>query len=195
MGGGLDTSTSETDRLDIKASLRGDEAAYGRLVRRYEGEIAAQMWRYTHDANTLRELVQEVFVEAYHSLPRFKPRAPLLHWLRRIATRTGYRHWKTQARERRQWVPLEAWHDRAVADDPGALSTSEAAEHVMALLERLPPRDRMVLTLEYLEGCDTRTIAERLGWSQTLVKVQAHRARRKLRAMLIALGYRREDHA
>jgi RNA polymerase sigma-70 factor, ECF subfamily len=191
----VDTVTSETDRLDVEASLRGDEAAYERLVRRYEGEIAAQMWRYARDANTLRDLVQEVFVEAYHSLPGFKPRAPLLHWLRRIATRTGYRYWRTQARERRQWVPLEAWHDRVTAIDPNALSPSEAAEHVTALLERLPPRDRMVLTLEYIEECDTRTIAERLGWSQTLVKVQAHRARRKLRTMLEELGYRRQGHA
>lgn len=195
MGGGLETSTNETDRLDIEASLCGDETAYHRLVRRYEGEIATQMWRYTRDAGILRELVQDVFVEAYHSLPRFTPRAPFLHWLRRIATRTGYRYWKVQARERRQWVPLEPWHEQAAAANPDSLTPSEAAEHVKALLERLSPRDRIVLTLEYLEGCDTQTIAERLGWSQALVKVQAYRARRKLRAMLEGAGYRRENHA
>jgi RNA polymerase sigma-70 factor (ECF subfamily) len=56
-------------------------------------------------------------------------------------------------------------------------------------LAELPPRDRLVLTLLHLEELDTQAIAERLGWSRTLVKVQAFRARQKLRKLLEARGY------
>ena len=53
-----------------------------------------------------------------------------------------------------------------------------------ALLARLPPRDRLVLTLIYLDGCSVAEAAELTGWSQTMTKVQAHRARKKLKKLL-----------
>src|SRR3972149_5422246 len=57
-----------TDWSDVAASLRGDDEAYGRLVRRYERPITGLLWRFTRDPNQCEELVQQVFVEAYFSL-------------------------------------------------------------------------------------------------------------------------------
>lgn len=62
---------------------------------------------------------------------------------------------------------------------------SDTAEYVYRVLELLDPKDRLVLTLQYFEGCSTREIAERMGWTLSLVKVRAFRARRKLRALLL----------
>ncbi len=181
----------EIDRIDIAASLRGDEAAYARIVRRYEPELIRQIAHYTKDRGEMRELAQQVFVEAYRSLPRYKPEAPLLHWLRRIASRVGYRYWTVRKRDLERLVPLEEWHERVLAAPPENQSPSEAAECLFSLLERLPAKDRMVLTLMYFEECDVRMIAERMNWTQTLVKVRAFRARKRLRAMLEEAGYRR----
>jgi RNA polymerase sigma-70 factor (ECF subfamily) len=55
---------------------------------------------------------------------------------------------------------------------------------VAVALEQLPPRDRLVLTLLYLESRSVAEAAELAGWSESMVKVQAHRARQKLRALL-----------
>ena len=52
------------------------------------------------------------------------------------------------------------------------------------LLARLRPQDRFVLLLLDGEGWSTAEIAERLGWTRTNVKVRAHRARRRLQALL-----------
>jgi DNA-directed RNA polymerase specialized sigma24 family protein len=41
-----------------------------------------------------------------------------------------------------------------------------------------------VLTLIYLDGCSVAEAAEQAGWSQTMTKVQAHRARKKLKKLL-----------
>jgi len=187
----LQSDAHDTDWHDIEGSLHGDEVAYARLVRRYEPAIVQQMAHYTKDRGVLRELVQEVFVEAYRGLPRYRPEAPLLHWLRRIASRVGYRYWKVQRRERERTVPLEEWHERIVARPPEIEEPLEAAEMLYDLLERLQPKDRAVLTLMYFEECDVRMIAERMGWSLTLVKVRAFRARQRLRTMLQEAGYRR----
>ena len=77
-------------------------------------------------------------------------------------------------------MPLEDWHKASPAD--GSVDAADAAGRVHALLAELPPRDRLVLTLIYLEGCSVSEAAEQAGWSQTMTKVQAHRARKKLRA-------------
>jgi RNA polymerase sigma-70 factor (ECF subfamily) len=171
------------DMADIAASLHGDEAAYARLVRRYQAEIIQQLWRYTRNPAQVEELAQEVFVEAYLSLRSYRGAAPWLHWLRRIATRVGYRHWRAEAKARMA-LPMEPWHEPSITGH----TSSEAAAMVHALLAQLPPRDRLVLTLLYLEELDTHEIAARTGWSRTLVKVQAFRARQKLRVLLEAQG-------
>jgi RNA polymerase sigma-70 factor (ECF subfamily) len=188
-GQGLpDEQARREDREDIAASLGGDEPSYARLVRRYQGEISKQLWRYTRNPGQVEELTQEVFVEAYLSLRGYRSEAPFLHWLRRIATRVGYRFWRKLAAQRERETTFERWHDGATpAREPG--TAAEAAELVHGLLAELPPRDRLVLTLLHLEELDTQAIAERLGWSRTLVKVQAFRARQKLRKLLEARGY------
>jgi len=153
---------SEEDRRDIEASLDGDEAAYARLVRRYEPLVSAQMRRFTRDARPHQELVQAAFVQVYLRLPRFHGRAPFLHWVRRIATRTGYHHWKRETRERRRREALEQ-APMKTAEMPANPDPSEAAEYLYGLLEDLPAADRLVLTLLYFEECDTREIAGTFG--------------------------------
>jgi RNA polymerase sigma-70 factor (ECF subfamily) len=174
------------DRHDIRASLGGDGEAYARLVGRYQQTIASYLWRFVRDRGRCEELVHDVFVEAYLGLRNFRGDAPLLHWLRKIATRVGYRHWRQQARRKAQTAAaIQAW-DGAVQTDVNALEAAEAAAMLHAVLERLSPRDRLVLTLMYLEGCSVAEIAQLSGWSGTMVKVQAHRARGRLKKLLLA---------
>jgi RNA polymerase sigma-70 factor (ECF subfamily) len=184
------SSTDDRDTQDIADALDGIEEAFARLIQRYEKEIARQMWRFTRDADTLESLVHDVFVEAYMSLSGYRARSPFLHWLRRIATRVGYRHWKKNGRwarhEERQYA--QEIRNGFFSENP---EPSEAAEYVFYLLEKLPVDDRLVLTLLYFEQCDTREIANRTGWSVAKVKIRAWRARQKLVAMLEHAGYGR----
>jgi len=175
---------ADEDRADIGAALNGDGDAYARIVRRYQGPIGQYMWRFTRRREDYEERVQEVFVQAYSSLGRYKAKAPLLHWLRRIATRVGYRYWKEQARKRsHRQMSLEDWQEEAEANST-EVSDREAAEIVHSLLLRLAPRDRLVLTLMYLDGRSVAEASELTGWSKTMVKVQAHRARARLKKLL-----------
>jgi RNA polymerase sigma-70 factor (ECF subfamily) len=185
----LDSGEDAADQRDIAAALRGDEAAYARIMARHQDAIAAQMWRFSRDHATHAELVQEVFVEAYTSLRSYRASAPLRHWLRRVATHTGLRHWRHQARDHRRRAQLAA-EAAAAPDWRAAEEPSEAAAALHGLLARLGPEDRLVLTLHYFEECDMREIAERTGWSRPAVKVRALRARRRLRLLLEAHGIR-----
>lgn len=171
---------SRADWRDVRASLGGDGEAYARLVRRYQNDVAACMWRFTRDRGQWEDLVHDVFVEAYLSLGSYRGEAPWLHWLRRIATRVGYRWWKTRDRQQARAIrSLDARDAGTLAEaDEGA--AREAGETVHLLLGRMSPRDRLVLTFVYLDGCSVAETAQRTGWSQVMVRVQIHRARKRL---------------
>ena len=176
------------DVADIAATLGGDGQAYERLVRRHQAAVARQMWRFTRDRGVLEELVQEVFVQAYFSLGRYEGRAPLAHWLSRIAVRVGYRHWKRKARQASDGL-AEAHRDDGQATAAETLEAQEAAELVHAALAELGPADRLVVTLMHLEQRSVRETAELTGWTRAAVKVRALRARRRLGKVLERRGW------
>ncbi len=168
------------DLEDIRQSREGDSEAYRRLIERYQRQIGQILWRFSRDRLIHEELVQDVFVEAYLSLDRYHGKAPFVHWLSRIATRVGYGYWKKNARQKkRESFTLEEW-DQLPGDSVKKMDASQAAVLVYRLLEQLSPRDRLVLTLRYLEECDVAETAQRTGWTKGMVKVQTWRAKKKL---------------
>jgi RNA polymerase sigma-70 factor, ECF subfamily len=191
MAGGLpfaEETPAEDALPDIRLAVAGDGAAYARLIRRYQQPMARRMRHFARQPADLEELVHEVFVEAYFSLGRFRGDADFSHWLMRIATRVGYRYWKRGRRDETRRASLEsAAKGKPLGDtsDPAdAAESAEAGEKLAALLEKLPPRDRLVVTLMYVEGHTVEETAKLTGWSKTMVKVQAFRARGKLRKVL-----------
>jgi len=172
------------DDGDIRRTLQGDGDAFARLIQRYEDEIGRYMWRFTRDRLQWEELVHEVFVQAFTSLRTYKRRAPLVHWLRRIATRVGYGWWRRRGDATViTSLASDDWANALAVEDT-SLAAAEAGELVHLLLAKLSTRDRLVLTLVYLEGCPVAEAAELAGWSKTMTKVQLHRARGRLRKLL-----------
>jgi RNA polymerase sigma-70 factor (ECF subfamily) len=183
-----DPRSNEAD--DIQRSGQGDSEAYRRLIERHQEHVGRILWRFSRDRRIHEELVQDVFVEAYLSLSTYRAKAPFEHWLARIATRVGYRYWKERGRQKQaEPFSVEEW-DQVVGDEDvlDKLEPNEAADLLHRLLEQLPPRDRLVLTLRYLEECDVAETARRTGWSKAMVKVQTLRARNKLQKLIEQSG-------
>ena len=174
------------DVEDIHLAQQGDSDAYRRLVERYQNHVARILWRFSRDRSVHEELVQDVFVEAYLSLNGYRGKAPFGHWLARISTRVGYRYWKEKTRQKTtETFNIEEW-DGVADNDEGLekVDPEQAARLLHNMLGQLPPRDRLVLVLRYLEGCDVAETARRTGWTMAMVKVQALRARNKLKRLL-----------
>jgi RNA polymerase sigma-70 factor (ECF subfamily) len=178
---GREAGAHQPDAEDISAVCDGDEDRFAAIVTRYQAAVAAMMWRFTRDPWVLDELVQNTFVEAYTSLRSFDRSRPFLPWLRKIAVRVGYRHWKCSSKPYCE-VSLDAVGD--IPDERPEPTQPAASEILHALLAQLPPRDRLVITLLNVEGCSIAEAAQLTGWSRVMVKVQAHRARSKLRKIV-----------
>jgi RNA polymerase sigma-70 factor (ECF subfamily) len=171
------------DIEDVRLSRRGDGDAYRRLIERYQEHVSRIMWHFSRDHRVHEELVQDVFVQAYLSLATYREEAPFTHWLARIATRVGYAWLRQNARwHAKESFTLKQW-DRLSDDSLQKAEPSAAAELLYRLLAQLPPRDRLVLTLRFMEDCDVAETADRTGWSEAMVKVQTWRARRKLQKL------------
>ena len=170
--------SQSVDRKAVEATLRGDRRAFAIIIAQYHSTVSDQMWRYTRDPQAHDELVHEVFVQAFRGLGRFRWRSPLVHWLRRIGVRVGIQ----SRRSRRQAMPgisLDDWDQHAA--QPHSRAGDRASDRLHELLERLSERDRLVLSLLYWQKYSVADAAELAGWSTTMVRVQAFRARQKLR--------------
>lgn len=167
------------DWYDIQACLNGDAEAYKRLIQRYEEQVAKLMWHFAPNKTDCEKLVQDVFIEAYFSLKGYKGKAPLLHWLRKIGTRVGYKFWKERDKSKK-FLSLEKF-DFVKKSNKDLIEPETAAKILYTLLERLPRADRLVLTLMYLENCSIKEVAARTGWTSFAVKSRAMRARKKIK--------------
>jgi RNA polymerase sigma-70 factor (ECF subfamily) len=83
----------------------------------------------------------------------------------------------------------QAWLESVVSDHADRSfdergSRAEARELLDWALDRLSPKDRMVLELIYLEGLSVKEAAALTGWSKANVKVRSFRSRRKLQKVL-----------
>ena len=139
------------------------------------------------------DLVQEVFLKLFSRLDRYEPRdgIPFEHWLSRLAVRTCLDALRTERRRPQPADPplSEAageWLETLRGDDasPPIDDALAARELVDALLASLPPKDRLVLTLLDMEERSVAEVSAITGWSRSLVKVRAFRARRRLRAVV-----------
>jgi len=181
-------TTDAAELEDIRRSRQGDSDAYRRLIERHQEHVGRILWRFSRDRLVHEELVQDVFVEAYMSLSSYRAKAPFAHWLSRIATRVGYHYWKQMARRREtESFTLEEW-DQMPDEPPERMDPSRAASLVHRLLAQLRPRDRLVLTLRYLEGCNVAETAQRTGWTKSMVKVQTRRAIKRLEKLVGQAG-------
>jgi RNA polymerase sigma-70 factor (ECF subfamily) len=120
------------------------------------------------------DLAQEIFLKMFTRLGQYQRAVPFPHWVSRIAVTTCIDHLRAQKRR-----PEFRWADLSEkeADVHDAMA---AHELVHKLLGELKPDDQLVIRLLDLEQKTIAEIAQLTGWNQSLIKVRAFRARRKL---------------
>lgn len=152
----------DSDAELIRRTLKGDIAAWAKLMGRYEDRLFNTVFRLLGNAQDAEDVVQETFLNAYQSLHTFKGESQVFTWCYRIAYSTAVRH----RREKK-----------------GSLRDEEE-RRIRAAMERLSPDLRQILTLKEIEGQKYPTIAEILGIPIDAVRQRLHQARRELRALL-----------
>ena len=191
-----DQSFDVAGRLD--RVRRGDQVAARELVEFLHPLVIRIVRSHLPRRDAEEDLAQEVFLKMFTRLDQYQGAVPFPHWVSRIAVTTCIDRLRSQKRRpefRRADLP-EAESDaidRVTADTAPAPNDAVAArELVDRLLGQLGAQDRLVIRMLDLEGRSVAEISAETGWSQTLIKVRAFRARRKLQRNFESL--KREEH-
>ena len=148
------------------------------LIERYQRDLLRTCTLLLRDAHLAEDAVQETFLQAYRSLPRFRGESGMRTWLMRIAVNTCHNM------QRRPWFRHE---DRRVDLDalpvavPGMSETSIA---LMTEVMRLPPEEMEAVWLYYYQDMTAREVAKATGVTVSAVAKRLSRARVRLREAL-----------
>jgi len=190
-----DSATVErTDAELIAAVLGGDTASFEPLLKKYQPRVFATARRYARRESEVEDIVQEVFLKAFHKLNSFRGDAPFEHWLMRLAVRTCYDFLRAHQRNREMSIAdftdeQTDWLDHFAANPADASENAAAArELVEKVLAQLSPAARLVITLLEIEDRSVKEVAALTGWSVPVVKIRAFRARAQMRKCLEKLA-------
>lgn len=184
---------SQAPAPDDMALLREAQAgrleAYDELVRRYQGKIYGLVYNMTSHREDTLDLVQDIFVKAYNSLPGFRGQSSFYTWLYRIAVNQTINFLKKRGRHNA--LSLNDL-DSAVERDPAYVELSakdspvrdtnlgELQEKMNKALQTLSEKHRAVVVMHDLQGMSHEEIARTLGCSQGTVRSRLFYARQLL---------------
>lgn len=186
----------------------GDESAFAEIMRRYSPRVFRFASRYFRQRELVEEAAQEVFLKAFTQLDSFEGRGSMEGWLTRITTNTCLNLLRSSKRRPELAVSGLTEDENTWLDDQLASSSIErhqsserslvAADLATRVLETMSADDQLVLMLVDGEDTPVKEVAEMTGWSVSKVKVQAFRARRKMRKaveQLLAFKRKKPDES
>jgi len=187
-----------------KLAQQTDEKAFAEIVRRYSPRVFQVASRFFRERRQVEDASQETFLRAYTHLADYEGRGSLEGWLTRIATTTCLNllrnsQRRPEAETTQLTEPEGEWLDNHLAGisaerHRAAEKSREAADLADRVLVTLSPDDRLVLMLVDADEMPIKDVANATGWSESKVKVQAFRARRRMRqAVEKLLGVRKRN--
>jgi RNA polymerase sigma-70 factor (ECF subfamily) len=174
-----------------RAAREGDESAFEEIMRRYSPRVFRFAAKFFRQRSLVEEAAQEVFLKAFTELGSYEGRGSMEGWLTRITTNTCLNLLRSS--KRRPELTLSDlssdetnWLDTNLTAEAAAQYQSTerslvAADLAGRVLQTLPADDQLVLTLIDGEEASVKEVVKLTGWSESKVKVQAFRARRKMR--------------
>ncbi|MBI3467209.1 MAG: sigma-70 family RNA polymerase sigma factor [Planctomycetes bacterium] len=161
----------------IRRCLAGEGVAQRELYDRYHRRVYRLAVRMVGRLDAA-DVTQEVFLQVFRGLDRFRAAAQFSTWLYRVAVNECLQH------QRRSTHPLEPLTDEPASTSAGPERQAEQADLLERALGRLEEQLRTVFLLREAEGMSYAQIAEVLGIPLGTVASQLSRARAELRAFL-----------
>ena len=172
----------------IELARDGDVRAYGELIERYREVAFRTAYLVARNAADAEEAVQDAFVKAYYALDRFRTPEPFRPWILRIVSNEARNARRSAGRRER--LALRSAERRGPGDaapsSAAAAIAHETRATLLAALETLPERDRMVIGYRYLLDLSEAETAIALGVRPGTVKSRLSRALARLREALPA---------
>jgi RNA polymerase sigma-70 factor, ECF subfamily len=170
-------SPAETDL--IARAQNGDVDAFCLLVSEHQRVMYALALRFCNNHHDAEDLVQEVFLNAYRAIARFRGESTFHTWLRRIMVNSFLTH-----KRKKELPPLVDVTEGAgfpVAGSDRIAFNNVVVQQILQHLDAMPPRQKLMFILKHQEGLTCEEIAENFGTSVGTVKKTLFRVVDRLR--------------
>ena len=185
----IDTPPSHVSETElIKRAQRGDAAAFGLLFEKHKARVYALCLRMTRNTAEAEDLTQEAFLHVFRKLSAFRADSALSTWLYRVTVNTVLMHFRKKSLNT---VSVEkSSNDGSPTPREFPMTDFRLTGCVdrMALnraLAELPNGYRRIFLLHEVAGYEHREIAKFLGCSVGNSKSQLHKARQRIRELLL----------
>jgi RNA polymerase sigma factor (sigma-70 family) len=187
--------TALTDAYLAQQALAGDQRAFEIMVRRYSTPLFNFICHFLGDYDQACDVLQQVFMRFFTSLPKLGTGAPFKPWLFQVARNCCVDELRRRRRYAIQFSQLESENDEndisflnEIPDD-GPLPEDLAERHdlqqvLRQTIESLPPKFRAVVMLRYTSQLSFAEIGRTLNMPEATAKTYFHRAKVLLRKIL-----------
>ena len=163
----------------VERCRRGEREALAEFYRAYRNDVARNLYRVLGPhRDDVEDVVQEVFIEVFRSISRFRGDSRISTWLYRVCVNVALQ----RLRKRRRLAEVPGEDGPELRDEETPARTAETAERMRALyriLDELSPKKRVVFILHEIEGREPKEIAGIVGAPVLTVRTRLHYARKE----------------
>mgnify|MGYP001393578524 CR=1 FL=1 len=183
-------AASQVDDALVSRARSGDASAFREIFVRHRSDVARIVYRMIGLSSDVEDVVQEVFLHVYRSLPSFRGDSRFSTWLYRLSVNVTRMHLR-RARSRPRFSDVEVPEGPREGGPPTETPdvVAERGERVRTLyrlLEALSEKKREVLVLHDFEGVPAKEISDIVGAPVLTVRTRLFYARKELYAAMSA---------
>jgi len=184
-----------SDNVLFQQALAGDQEAFEALFSRYQRSLFRLIYRYVGEYNEAHDVLQQVWLQLYLSLPKLYPNVQLKPWLLTVAHNRSL-----DVLRRRRFLSFSEVEKGNEEDETAFLNTipdtsltpeelveqRDLQQAIQRAIQTLPGTYRTVVLLYYREQMSYAEIGRVLKMPVSTVKTRFHRAKPFLRDVLTA---------
>lgn len=173
---------ADIEQLPVAQARAGEPAAWDTLFRRYQMPLYVYVFELIRDEQASLDIVQETFIAAVKHLGSLRENEKFGSWLFGIAHQKVIQRWRKRTEDLFDEIPETTDEFETSPDD--LLIRREQEAEFMKLLEQLPPPQRAVLLLHFIEDFSLEEITRITETQLGTVKSRLHYAKKALRKLL-----------
>ncbi len=184
-------STVPLDSDLVRRAQQGDPDAFAALFNAHKSRIYSLCLRMTNNIAEAEDLTQDAFVQVFRKLASFRGDSALSTWIYRIAVNTVLMHFRKKSLCQ---VSLDAPYTADEGENPVRREFGIRDNNLDGCVDRvalahalkeLPPGYRTIFLLHEVDGYEHQEIAVLLGCSVGNSKSQLHKAKLRIRQILL----------
>ena len=178
----------------IKNLQKGSQTAFSQLIDAYQQKVFGTCISFVPNKEDAEDIAQEVFLEVFKSISKFKGDAKLSTWIYKIATNKCLEANRKKNTQKRfafmqtilgNEIPVDKTSYFTEINHPGIiLENKEKSIIIFKAINTLPENQRVVFTLAKIDGKSYQEIVEITGKSLSSVESILFRAKKALQVKL-----------